>query len=205
MISQFNMGLQDEVSTMKELQQKEEKLLMAALHLFNEYGFHNTPTSRISKEAGVSTGTLYNYFESKEELINSLYLFIKQHSVEYIMNGFKRTEDFKEGFNRIWTLMIQWGYENPEFFKFKESFCQSPFIEHLNKERINEQFGFLERYIRDAMENGIIREIERELFLAVVQGIMVSTIKYINKYKPEDCQTIIQNTFDLLWNGICNR
>ncbi|HPR97554.1 MAG TPA: TetR/AcrR family transcriptional regulator [Thermotogota bacterium] len=190
---------------MRELQPKEEKLLMAALRLFNEYGFHNTPTSKISKEAGVSTGTLYNYFESKEELINSLYLYIKQHSAEYVRENLDMPDDYKEGLKRIWTLVVKWGFEYPEFFKFKESFCQSPFIDKLEMEKAKAEYDFLGNYLQAAMESGVVREIDEELFGTILQGVMVATIKYINKNDLGGCTDTINRSFDVLWNGIGGR
>lgn len=48
------------------------KILDASLKLFAERGYHNTSISQITKEAGVSKGLLYNYFEKKEDLINGV-------------------------------------------------------------------------------------------------------------------------------------
>jgi AcrR family transcriptional regulator len=49
--------------------QSREKILDAALKLFAERGFHNTSVNRISKEAGVAKGLIYNYFDKKEDLL----------------------------------------------------------------------------------------------------------------------------------------
>jgi len=49
----------------------------AALKLFTQRGLHGTSTAQISKEAGVATGTLFNYFPTKDDLINSLYFEMK--------------------------------------------------------------------------------------------------------------------------------
>ena len=49
-----------------------------ALRLFTRYGVDATPTSRISKEAGVSTGTLFHYFPDKDNLVGALYISIKK-------------------------------------------------------------------------------------------------------------------------------
>ena len=46
--------------------EKREAILDTALVLFTERGFFGTPTSMISKEAGVATGTLFFYFKTKE-------------------------------------------------------------------------------------------------------------------------------------------
>jgi AcrR family transcriptional regulator len=48
-------------------------ILAAALALFAKKGFYRTTTKEISKKAGIAEGTLFNYFETKEDL--ALYFF----------------------------------------------------------------------------------------------------------------------------------
>ncbi|MGW8251141.1 MAG: TetR/AcrR family transcriptional regulator [Anaerolineales bacterium] len=45
------------------------QIINAAANLFAEKGFHRTTTRDIAEEADVSEGTLYNYFESKDDLL----------------------------------------------------------------------------------------------------------------------------------------
>jgi TetR/AcrR family transcriptional regulator, fatty acid metabolism regulator protein len=46
-----------------------EQILDAAAHLFAERGFHRTTTRDIAEAADVAEGTLYNYFETKNDLL----------------------------------------------------------------------------------------------------------------------------------------
>ena len=54
-----------------------EKILSAALELFAKKGFHATSISQIAKKAKISKGLMYNYFKSKDKLLD-----------EIIQNGF---------------------------------------------------------------------------------------------------------------------
>lgn len=47
-------------------------ILNAALELFADQGYHNTSIEQIRKKANVSKGLIYNYFDSKEQLLNDL-------------------------------------------------------------------------------------------------------------------------------------
>lgn len=49
-----------------------KKVLLAALDLFSNQGFHATTTSKIAKAAGVSEATIYKYFQSKDDLLKKL-------------------------------------------------------------------------------------------------------------------------------------
>lgn len=51
---------------------RRKAILNAALHVFAEDGYHSASISKISKEAGVSKGLMYNYFKSKEALLQIL-------------------------------------------------------------------------------------------------------------------------------------
>ncbi|MGL5885347.1 MAG: TetR/AcrR family transcriptional regulator [Bombilactobacillus sp.] len=49
-----------------------KKVLIASLKLFAKQGFYQTTTAQIAKKAGVSEGTIYNYFKTKDDLLTQL-------------------------------------------------------------------------------------------------------------------------------------
>ncbi len=64
---------------------KEERrgqILSAALSLFADKGMHDTAVSQIASRAGVSQGTVYWYFESKEELFRTAFLELFQETLQ---------------------------------------------------------------------------------------------------------------------------
>jgi AcrR family transcriptional regulator len=54
-------------------EQTRDAIIEAALRLFRETGYEATTMRAIAREAGVSTGSAYYYFGSKEELIREFY------------------------------------------------------------------------------------------------------------------------------------
>lgn len=58
----------------EEIREKSRaKITAAALELFAENGYHATSIAKIASKAGVSKGLIYNYFESKEDLLSALF------------------------------------------------------------------------------------------------------------------------------------
>src|SRR5690625_1516025 len=53
----------------KRREQKKKDILKAALSLFQEYGVQKVSIAEIAKKAHVSQVTIYNYFESKDNLV----------------------------------------------------------------------------------------------------------------------------------------
>ncbi len=51
---------------------KRNKILDSSLKLFAEKGFSATSMSMIARNTGISKGLIYNYFESKEDLVRTL-------------------------------------------------------------------------------------------------------------------------------------
>jgi len=51
---------------------RKQKLIDAAFHVFAEETYHSASVSKIAKEAGVSKGLLYNYFDTKEDLLRAI-------------------------------------------------------------------------------------------------------------------------------------
>ncbi|MBT4511851.1 MAG: TetR/AcrR family transcriptional regulator [Chloroflexi bacterium] len=54
------------------VEQKRERIMNAALAVFARKGYGETTVPDVAHEAGVAVGTIYNYFESKRELLISL-------------------------------------------------------------------------------------------------------------------------------------
>jgi TetR/AcrR family transcriptional regulator, transcriptional repressor of aconitase len=64
-------GLMPKVSQ-AYLDKRRGEILEAAVVCFAREGFHRTTMMEIVKESGVSPGAIYNYFESKEEIIEAI-------------------------------------------------------------------------------------------------------------------------------------
>jgi AcrR family transcriptional regulator len=55
--------------TADEKKATRERILDAAVSLFRSRGFDSTTTRDIAQESGIATGTLFNYFETKEAIV----------------------------------------------------------------------------------------------------------------------------------------
>ncbi len=60
------------------------EILSSALEMFARHGYHQASISKIASNAGISKGLLYNYFNSKEDLLKA----VIRHGIEGLKGSF---------------------------------------------------------------------------------------------------------------------
>src|SRR5258708_2030745 len=72
------------------------------------------PTAAIAKEAGVSNGSLFVYFDTKAALLNELYVALKTEMAAAATAGLDAGGDPREQVRHMWTQWLRWATSNPE-------------------------------------------------------------------------------------------
>ena len=106
---------------------KRTAILEATLALIAEHGFHGTAMSMIADRAGVGAGTIYRYFDSKEDLITQLYLEIKRQKGKAVLAGYSEDLSLRERFRTLWFNMLRYYMDHPQELAFLEQFDNSPY------------------------------------------------------------------------------
>ena len=180
---------------------KREALLKAGLKLFVENGFHATPTSQISKVAGVATGTLFNHFKTKEELINGIYLYAKDEMVKNVMSGIDEDDTIRSSSFRIWRKYIEWGVENPFMIRFFMMFTNSPYILGITREEALKGYQTAIDMMIKGQKMEIISDLDLELLCGILVSSMNTAVMYLVEHPDKaESEEFIQQTLNLLWN-----
>jgi AcrR family transcriptional regulator len=189
---------------MKEhVKDKKTAIIDAALKLFTERGFHGTSTAEISKEAGVATGTLFNYFPTKEDLINSLYFEVKGQLSQSMGKGIEAQSTFKEKFRKIWSNLIKWGVDNQEEFHFVGQFCSSPYITKYTREEVMKEYVFLHDLVNEGIKTGVIKDFSAELTISMFYQASRTVVNLIlDSDSSQDKNKFIEDGFQIIWNGL---
>jgi AcrR family transcriptional regulator len=123
----------------EEIREGRKALIMdVALEQFANEGFHNTTITRIAKNAGISKGLLYNYFISKEALLEEIIMrSVKEIYTHFDINrdGYLTEEEFDVFVRRIsavlkekqqfWRLFFQLLMQNDVREQFLRLFVSS--------------------------------------------------------------------------------
>ncbi len=75
----------------KLIEKRRDQIIEAAVELFISKGFHKTTTREISRASGFSIGTLYEYIESKEDVLylvcDAIHEGVEKGLKEVLVNG----------------------------------------------------------------------------------------------------------------------
>src|ERR1700738_1087545 len=97
-------------------QDKRSSILAAAVQAIAEQGL-SVPTSKIAKVAGVSEGSLFTYFETKDTLLNELYLELKAEVRATMLDNYPAHASLEVRARRIWDTYVGLGIAHPDKYK----------------------------------------------------------------------------------------
>lgn len=93
-----------------------EKMLDAAARLFGTQRFHEVRMEDVAARAGVGKGTIYRYFEDKDELYLAMLQRAGKHLAERISEGQARAESLVEKLEAFVAVVIEFFDEQPHVF-----------------------------------------------------------------------------------------
>ncbi len=100
-------------------QEKQNRILNAALNEFARNGFKHASTNQMVQEAGISKGLLFHYFKNKKDLYFSLYDHFIQMFLERIQTGVDwEDRDIFRRYQQMAALKIELFYTYPDMFQF---------------------------------------------------------------------------------------
>ena len=187
------------------MKNKKELILKSALRLFTTYGFHGTPTSRIAKEAGVATGTLFHYFATKQDLIDELYLECKSALIKTVVDISQDKEDTETWLRKAFINSVRWAIRNREKYLFFEQFYNSPNISSITREEGINRARVLFDLIEKARNKGILKNIEFQLLLDLSYSILNAVTKHIldrNITDEEEISKIINESYPIFLDAL---
>jgi AcrR family transcriptional regulator len=76
------------VATARQSVDKRRVILDAAVHVFARQGFHSCRVSDIADEAGVAYGLVYHYFQSKDQVLDTLF----EERWDFLLEAIRHTD-----------------------------------------------------------------------------------------------------------------
>ena len=180
---------------------KLERIYNATIKLTGSVGLAGLKMSSIAKEAGIASGTLYLYFKSKEELLNSLYDKLKSGGAISI---FTRIESLPTRIQlfKIWESSFKLMIVNKDKLIFTDQFSKSPYINEENQGKKDYFYLHIGKLLTRGKEEQIIKEVDNSVLMSLFIGFLSAYTSLIaDNSKPVE-DKVIQEAFDIAWDAI---
>jgi AcrR family transcriptional regulator len=147
-------------------------ILSNALELFAEQGYKGTSITDIAKKAKVSKGLLYNYFSSKQELMEKV-VGILLVEIESTMKVLNTTKDPFEKIQQLIDVMFDMMLENEKFWKLYSSFLMQPDVQEVAGKIFGNLFPEMFKEIENVFRKAKIKNAAKEAKLlgAILDGL----------------------------------
>lgn len=184
---------------------KTDAILNAAAKIFAEYGFSGAKISEIAREAGVADGTIYLYFQNKEDILKTLFRTSLEDFVSQLKERLKLARSPEEALR----IVCEHWFSSMEENVYLAQLNLVELRQHTTGERrkeLNEYitpfFELIEGIIKQGMEDGSfrpgmdVRHTRRLIFGAmdqIVSSWLVTGRKYsLTALIPSTCEFIIK-------------
>lgn len=185
---------------------RRERILEAALAIFAEKGFQEATISEISKAAGVSDATVYEYFKSKEELLFAIPEEITENSIRetekvlpYLRGAESKLRAIVQGYVNTYEA-------NPEYANLIMLHLKTNrnFLKTRAFEVVREAARMLLACIREGIDTGAFRS-DTDPYL--VRSMILGTIEHLCTRKhlqgrPGNLLELVDPLVDLILCGI---
>ena len=157
---------------------RREQIIEAATRVFAEKGFRRATTREVAREAGVSEGTIYNYFEDKDDLLMAI--------LDRLNETKRRAQDFEEGmatdfrgfFKEYLRRRMSFIWEHREVFRvvLSEMLVNAELRELYLQQVVAPTMGIAEENFRSRMEQGEVRQSDAPLTTRSVAGAVLGVL-----------------------------
>lgn len=181
---------------------KRAAILETTLDLISERGFHNTPMSMVTRESGVSTGTIYHYFASKDELIFELYKEIKLEMFQSTMRGFSEQQSYREGFLGLWYNFLEYYIQHPQETAFLEQFENSPYSKSFPQGEFAKEMAPFLNFVGRGVQEGVLKDLPIQVGAELTFGVAFSLAKQHIAGAIVLDEELIEATANACWDAI---
>jgi AcrR family transcriptional regulator len=176
-----------------------EKVLTSALGLFAQRGYFQTSMPDIQQHAGVSTGSIYRHFPSKDDIARAVYDTVLETIGAVFRDNLDGTGDFLDRrFRGLITDLFALTEEQPDIVEYALYVKHREISQEIGPICSSEPFVYLQARVAEAMKHGQLRQGDVLLTTATLMGpplrlIQLSLDKHMPTPLAHQIDTLIDN------------
>ncbi len=181
---------------------KRSSILDSTVKLIRQYGFHGTSMNQIAQEAQVATGTIYHYFESKEDLILAVFAHCEALVYVSIFHEDDNAVPYRQRLESIWFELVSFYTARPDVLSFLEQFFSSPYVKLLKRDETVCGQDKMRAFLKAGIQMGHIKDVHENVVSSAFLGTAVAVAKQTNSGSFVFNERHLANMLTILWDGI---
>jgi TetR/AcrR family transcriptional regulator len=188
----------------RELQRHRQEILSVALKMFSESGFHGVTMNDIARESEFAVGTLYKFFQSKEDLYGALLLEKIDEMEDAVHAALEGGKDEIDSIRSYLESLTRLARKNATFFRLylAEIHRTGPAalasIEMQLKDRRDRGIARLAGVFERGIRNKVFKALDPFLMAAalegMISGLIIQYLEQGDRY-PLDADVIMEIFF----------
>jgi AcrR family transcriptional regulator len=158
-------------------------------------------TAAIAKEAGVSNGSLFTYFDTKADLLNQLYLELKTEMAAAALGGLPADGDVREQLLSMCSGWLRWATVSPERRRTLAQLDVSDEITAATHAAASEGMTRIAEILERSRENGPMRDAPLAFVVVLASAVADATIDFTIR-DPDNADAHASAGFEALWRMI---
>jgi AcrR family transcriptional regulator len=155
-------------------------------------------TATIAKEAGVSNGSLFTYFETKADLLNVLYMELKSEMAEAALDGIPAGNDVRRQIFHMWTHWLRWATSFPEKRRTIAHLEVSDEVTLESRQTASQAMAGISALLNRARENGPMREAPKGFVVGLMSALADTTVAFMIR-DPANAEKHSITAFESMW------
>lgn len=169
-----------------------QKITTAAFELFSTQGYKNSSVAQIAKHAGISKGLIYNYFKSKEAVLEAVLNSFINLETEITDNGESSLKDMLDKFFDL--LETQTGFLKL-IISFTLDVSEMEIVKKFIHTKINRTIPMTENMLKNS---GINNPKDEAWFLStLLEGCTITYITAMDEYPLDKMKTMIYKRYKI--------
>ena len=187
--------------------ERKKQITEAATTVFSRQGFQKSRISDIASEAGLSKGTLYLYFKSKDEIIVSLLANLFDREFSYLHelkdNSLPAADRLLEYSRNLSKSLIKWERLIPILFEFASRISRQNVVQQAFKTYFHTYLEMLSPIIQQGIDSGEFKSNNTQEIASTLCAIFEGTILlWIYDREYFNLQSQVYTSIQLLLEGI---
>lgn len=180
--------------------EKRKAILEAAIEVIASQGLAAS-TATIAKQAGVAHGSLFKYFETKVDLINAVFLLLKEDLNDAVLEHLPDTSDTRLQFQHLWKQWMHWGASNPARRRALAQLSVSDQITEKSRSLSFERAAVGIDIVLRAASVGLFAKQSIGFVATIVEAVAGATIDRMI-LEPEQAESCCDISFNALWKAL---